>query len=114
MSATVEEMVAALNDVINYVPHRDSTITLMAARDCILTAQSEIAEMRKVTGPKCPKCGHWMLAEHGLIESNDHATDFYACCESFCKCRITIVELLANHPTIAHELGLTPKETANA
>jgi len=43
---SVEEMVAALNDVINYVPHRDSTITLMAARAYILAAQSEIAEMR--------------------------------------------------------------------
>lgn len=76
---------------------------LLAERD------TQIAEMRKVTGPKCPKCGHWLKAEH---RKNFASRDLMSTGLAYFKkdnsrlC-ITVVDLLASHPLIAAELGLT-------
>lgn len=67
----------------------------------------EIAEMRKVTGPKCPKCGHWLKAEHAYTTMVAPSyTPGYVRYDSGSPCRITVAEILRDHPDIAAELGL--------
>lgn len=90
-----------------------NTLLGMTQQACVL-----IAEMRLVTGPKCPKCDHWLRVnhmwsdDHGLFEPGGSGAKDIDCEE--CLCIFTVAELLANHPAIAAELGLTPKEPANS
>lgn len=79
---------------------------------------AQIAEMQKVTGPKCPKCGHWLKARHEKrwwgpandpsVTTGSAAFECKTCSShpehSIC---FTVPELIANHPEIAAELGLT-------
>lgn len=84
----------------------------IAARDYIISAGKEIAEMRAVLGPKCPRCDGWLKASHWLGPSpfNPFVKAYWsAACDSDkdAPC-ITVTELLANHPNIAAEMRLTP------
>lgn len=86
--------------------------------------------MRAVTGPRCPKCGHFLKAEHrrervrveeGNAAAMQHAQYLFAhpFADGFklylkgddgadpSRCRITVAELLAEWPAIAKEMGLT-------
>lgn len=83
--------------------------------------QREIAELRTITGPKCPlpTCGHLLKAQHSFIESVPLEQSYYFC--DICShlrngivCRITFADLIEHAPQVAAELGLTPKESANA
>lgn len=71
---------------------------------------TEIARLRKVCGSSCPVCGHFLI-EHDL--SRDPATweRRLVLRES---AQICIADITANHPDIAAEMGLTPKESPNA
>jgi len=145
---SVEEMVAALRhaaeELCNNSPQLEEHVN--AARDYILAAadeterikavayaslqleitknatiaelRREIAAMRRVTGPPCPKCGHWLKAEHYRRELpviDGRITDLPVYVRTshktavtddtqFC---ITVAELLALDPSAAAEMGLT-------
>jgi hypothetical protein len=53
---SVEEMIATIEGAALMEARPNYANKLAAARDYILAAQAEIAEMRAVLGPKCPYC----------------------------------------------------------
>jgi hypothetical protein len=59
-------------------------------------ARVEIDRLRAVTGPDCPRCGHFLKAEHM------RSTIAFG----RVGCTITIAELISDHPSIARDLGL--------
>lgn len=80
MKAAVIEMVNAIETLALFASslwghgHGAVLVNARAACNYILTVETQfaerdaqIAEMRLVTGPKCPKCGHWLKAEHTEI-----------------------------------------------
>lgn len=76
--------------------------------------RAELARARAVTGPPCPLCCHYLKAEH-RTSWNPVAKDIrYYRNRDICtpphECEIWRRDLLINHPAIAEELGLTPKE----
>jgi tRNA(Ile2) C34 agmatinyltransferase TiaS len=101
---TLEEQIAAVlsGDQLNYASLFEATT------ETLTLAQKQIGEMRKFTGPKCPLCGHWLKAEHEECSYPDR-TKFYVCEDRECAsgCGITSTDLLANHPLIAAEMGLS-------
>lgn len=81
----------------------------------INTMQQEYAAMRAVTGPPCPKCGHFLFAEHNrervtLGRDRGLQDGFRGCVaqhpDARTDCRITFADIIANHPEIAAEMGL--------
>lgn len=58
---------------------------------------AQIAEMRKITGPKCPKCGHWLKAEHGRSFNPPTRQTNYYCKHrdgnERCECEFPVAEL---------------------
>jgi len=108
---TVEEMATALRFIAENLcansPQLEEHVT--AARDFILAAGKEIAEMRAVTGPRCPLCNHWLKAEHLVPRDYTETYSAVVCqqCGPHNHCVIYVVDLLANHPDIAAEMGLS-------
>lgn len=74
---------------------------------------AELARARAVLGPDCPKCGRYLKAEHSRERVFTDPGNSSALADGFRSyhkpgtCRITISDLLANHPEIAKEMGLT-------
>lgn len=89
-------------------PGTGNTLHGMVQQACAL-----IAELRLVTGPKCPKCGHWLKARHLGPQPWDDTYLAAFVCQEDCHCVLMLVDLLASHPALADELGLT-KEPSNA
>jgi hypothetical protein len=76
--------------------------------------REELARARAVTGPPCPKRGHYLKAEH------THTRVYEASLQrlvmgwkrygTHCQvsvCEVTDGDLLTNHPKIAKELNLS-------
>jgi hypothetical protein len=96
--------------------------------DRIATLEHEDRRARAVLGPDCPKCGHYLKAEHRLYRNigvpGGHDLICATCSESrapgLLSCystsnrEATLQNILTEwgHPAIAEELGLTTKETA--
>lgn len=116
-TATVEEQIAAVlnGEQFNYPSRFDAIIeTLALAQTALAERDAQIAEMRKVTGPKCPRCDHWLKAEHfRRYRDKSGVYDSFKCepCaagmqEGISKCDLPLIDLLMDHPLIAAELGL--------
>jgi hypothetical protein len=85
----------------------------LALRRTIFDLRVEHDAMRKVTGPPCPKCGHFLKAEHYPGDGDmmhrpvtlwcSHADDPVS---EHCPCRLGEIELIATDPEIAAEMGL--------
>jgi hypothetical protein len=97
---------------------------LVAARDYIIAAESQlaerdaqIAEMRKELGPACPQCGRrlkWHSSDQVLIcryPSYSTTKGFWITDDPACS--ITSTDLITNYPGIAAELGLTEANDAD-
>lgn len=82
--------------------------------------RAEVAKLRKVTGPDCPSCGFGLKLHR---REQVFVDDIYGsklvpgfelyrwsldCGESpAADCRITVADLIANHPAIAREMGVS-------
>lgn len=116
---SVEEMLAEIGratirqDIASRMVHRDpfhseacnlAARRLDAARDYILAAHA-------ILGPPCPKCGHFLKAEH-QHQGSRRAVARFNCTHdieehTWCACNITDTELLSDYPEIAKEMGLS-------
>lgn len=88
------------NDGKSYVDH---------IQDAAARAAAEIARLRAVTGPDCPKCGHTLKVEHDYAGGGDPSSRLFMCQHTgvgrWCTCEITIADI-ADHPEIANDMGL--------
>lgn len=86
---------------------------LLSAQKRIAELAGEVAEMTAVCGSKCPKCGHWLKAEHDPIDGGDGVVRNFSCWrydnehEPICPCEISVAEMRASYPEVAKEMGLT-------
>lgn len=66
----------------------------------------ENAAMRAITGPPCPKCGHFMKAEHKRSWNPPKRDYYYYLRSDPDACELYAKDVIANHPEIAAEMGL--------
>lgn len=80
--------------------------------------RAEVARLRKVTGSECPVCGRFLKAEHcvnvddavpyaGSTPLAYFRTRWAAGEEITRRSCITVSDLIANHPEIAREMGVS-------
>lgn len=104
---TVAECVAAVSDMALLVNGTVTERRLRAAADLL-------TRMAAVCGPECPKCGHFLLAQHDDVGAE---RGLQLSCQLVpagegnltCPCYISEAEL-RDHPDIAASLGLTAPE----
>lgn len=116
-SEHIYPLVRILNEAgfegMGYEEARSSVGTLIerteAAKAKVEELLIDLAAMRAVTGPPCPRCGYYLKAEHALAvpgHYRDPKNDYYYNTHRDRACGITVADLLASHPEIAREMGI--------
>lgn len=66
--------------------------------------RAEVARLRKVTGSECPVCGTLLRLHKLIVPLADQSEERYVGPRGSC---ITVADLIANHPAVAREMGVT-------